>query len=730
MTWVFILIALLPFTAFLLLALFGRRIEDQSHRLTIPALFLSFLLSLIAFYAILKSGPIRLDLYTFIDSGKLKIDLGLYLDQLSVLLLLLVTGVSTLVHIFSSRYMQGDPRYARFFAVMSLFTFSMLMLTMSTNLFMLYLFWEIMGICSYLLISHWAENRSSYESAMRVFLVNAAADIGLGLGLFLTFATFETLDIQQILGGAETKVGHTVNLLGWLGLQWNVEVLTLIALLLFLGAMGKSAQFPFHIWLPFAMEAPTPVSALIHAATLVKAGVFLVLRMSPLFILSPAAMNVMITIGAITAFLGATVALTQTDIKRTLAYSTMSQLGLMMLACGAGAFIAATFHLLAHGALKAFLFLSAGSALQHLEGAPHLEKEKQRKTWLALPFSTLISAFSLAWLSPVLIALSGYGMLWFSSRSNGVSPLFWFIVLGTVFLTALHLSRGFNRVINNKMIPAWLSTSSDSSHSPRYLGLPGLGPAVLIATIATLFLTGALAWTWNGFTTFLYPAIALSELPPRLAEMSFFTMMLIVVGIGAALLGLIFSQFNLYGFIHGSPKRLGLYKRFYVLTHNKWYIDEICDTYIVRPNLRFSRWLWEAVDIRIIERFILVSGDSTVSFARWLWKSVDVRIIGRMIEGTAGMTVGLARWLWTSVDIRVLGILVEGTAKLTQRTAGWLWRSVDIRWLDRFVHNIGKKNEAAGQTLREIEPSMLQHQLLVIIFSLVAAMILFLIFFL
>jgi NADH:ubiquinone oxidoreductase subunit 5 (subunit L)/multisubunit Na+/H+ antiporter MnhA subunit len=278
------------------------------------------------------------------------------------------------------------------------------------------------------------------------------------------------------------------------------------------------------------------------------------------------------------------------------------------------------------------------------------------------------------------------------------------------------------------MTPAWLSPSSVPSAPPRYLGLPGLGPLVLIATIATLFLTGTLAWIWNGFTTFLYPAIALSELPPNLSEMSFFTMMLIFAGIGAALLGLVFSQFNLYGFIQGSPKRLGWYKRFYVWTHNKWYIDEICDSYIVYPNLRFSRWLWEAVDIRVIERFILVSGNCTVSFSRWLWKSVDVRIIGRSIEGTAAMTVGLARWLWTSVDIRVLGMLVEGTAKITQQMAGWLWRSVDIRWLDRFVHGVGKKNEAAGQTLREIEPSMLQHQLLVIIFTLVAVMILFLIF--
>jgi NADH-quinone oxidoreductase subunit L len=439
-------------------------------------------------------------------------------------------------------------------------------------------------------------------------------------------------------------------------------------------------------------------------------------------------MNVMIIIGAITAFLGATVALTQTDIKRILAYSTMSQLGLMILACGAGAFIAATFHLLAHGASKAFLFLSAGSALQHLEATPHVEKEEQPTAWFAFPPSTLISAFSLAWLSPVLIALSGYGMLWFSPRSNGLSPLFWFIALMTVFLTALHLSRGLNRGTNKKMGPPGVTPSLVSPNSSLFLGLPGLGPAVLIATISSLVLAGALAWFWGGITTFLYPTVALSELPPNPSKLSFFTMMLILAGFGAALLGLIFSQFNLYGFIQGSPKRVGWYKRFYVLTHNKWYMDEICDAYIVRPNLKFSRWLWEAVDMRLIERFTLFSADGTVSFSRWLWKSVDVRIIGRVIEGTAGLTVGLARWLWASVDIRALGWLVDGTAKITQQTAGWLWRSVDIRWLERFVNGIGRKNEAAGQTLREIEPSMLQHQLLVMIFALVAALILFLLF--
>ena len=268
----------------------GRRLGEASHKLGIPAVVLSFGLSVAAFVEVLRNGPQSISLYRLLQSGSLAVDLGFFIDQLTVLLLLLVTGVSTIVHIYSSRYMIGDPRYGRFFAVMGLFTSAMVMLVMSRNLLMTYMCWEAMGICSYLLISHWAQRKAAGNAATKAFLVNAVADVGLGLGVILTFHTFGTLDIPQILERAASISGQTINLLAWAGLQLPVQSTTLITLLLFMGALGKSAQIPFHVWLPFAMEAPTPVSALIHAATMVNAGPFLLVRFSPLLMLSPVAM--------------------------------------------------------------------------------------------------------------------------------------------------------------------------------------------------------------------------------------------------------------------------------------------------------------------------------------------------------------------------------------------------------------------------------------------------------
>ena len=362
---VFILIPLLP----LLASCHPRAAADgawvkQATSVAIPAVVLSFGLSVAAFVEILRNGPRTVPLYRLLQSGSLVVDLSFYIDQLTVLLLLLVTGVSAVVHVYSSRYMIGDPRYSRFFAVIALFTFAMVTLVMSNNLLMTYMCWEVMGICSYLLISHWAERKAACEAATKAFLVNAVADVGLGLGVILTFSTFGTLDIQQILARAESISGQTINLLSWAGLDLPVQTTTLIVLLLFTGALGKSAQVPLHVWLPFAMEAPTPVSALIHAATMVNAGPFLLVRFSPLLVLSPVAMTVIAVIGATTALFAALVSLTQTDIKKLLAYSTISQIGFMIMTCGVGAFVAAIFHLLAHGFLKGFLFLSTGNALQ------------------------------------------------------------------------------------------------------------------------------------------------------------------------------------------------------------------------------------------------------------------------------------------------------------------------------------------------------------------------------
>ena len=343
---IYTLIPLLPLTASFILILFGERLQGKGHRLVIPAVAFSFLMSIVAFLDVSANGPIRVHLYQFLDVGRLGVDLGFYIDQLTVLILLLVTGVSTVVQVYASRYMIGDLRHSRFFALTALFTAAMTLLVMSSNLLLTFIFWELMGLCSYLLISHYAERPSAARAATKVFLVNSVADVGLAIGVVLTFLTFDTLDIPEIL--AIAKSGADIPTLS----------ITLLTLCLFCGAVGKSAQMPAHIWLPFAMEAPTPVSALIHAATMVNAGPFLLVRLSPVLVLSPTAMMVIATVGGVTALFAALVSSTQTDVKRTLAYSTISQLGFMTMLCGVGAFVAAIFHLIAHGFFKAFLFLS------------------------------------------------------------------------------------------------------------------------------------------------------------------------------------------------------------------------------------------------------------------------------------------------------------------------------------------------------------------------------------
>jgi NADH-quinone oxidoreductase subunit L len=363
----FVLIPLLPLLASLVLLLGGHRWGENGHRIGIPAIAFSFGLSVAAFIEVLRNGPFTLSLYRLFQSGSLTIELTLFVDQLTVLLLLLVTGVSWVVHVYSSRYMRGESRYNRFFAVIALFTFSMILLVMSGNLLMSLITWEVMGICSYLLISHAAERQSACRAATKAFLVNAVADVGLSFGIILTFFTFGTLDIPTILVQAASMKDYTINILGWMGLDLHIYPVTLIPFFLFMGAMGKSAQMPFHVWLPLAMEAPTPVSALIHAATMVNAGPFLLVRMSPLIILSPFAMTFIAIIGATTAVFAGIVSLTQSDIKKILAFSTISQIGFMVMACGLGAFAVAIFHLLAHGCYKAFFFLSTGNALRSVE---------------------------------------------------------------------------------------------------------------------------------------------------------------------------------------------------------------------------------------------------------------------------------------------------------------------------------------------------------------------------
>ena len=340
------LIPLLPLLAFVILGLAGHIIKERAHWIAVPAVGISFLLSLVAFSEVAGGHILHIPLYVWGSSGDLTISLGLYVDQLTAVMLLLVTIVSGLVHVYTIGYMHGEPGYARFFSNIALFTFSMLMLVMSDNFLQLFVFWEAVGLCSYLLIGHWYEKESARAAATKAFIVNRIGDFGFMLGILLVFVVFGSLQYEQVFSQAASNSSDVLSVLG----VWEMSAITMICLLLFIGAVGKSAQVPLHVWLPDAMEGPTPISALIHAATMVTAGVFMVARLSPLYDLSPVAMDVVAVTGALTMVLGATIALTQNDIKRVVAYSTVSQLGYMMMACGLGDYTEGIYHLLTHGA--------------------------------------------------------------------------------------------------------------------------------------------------------------------------------------------------------------------------------------------------------------------------------------------------------------------------------------------------------------------------------------------
>jgi len=686
----FVLIPLLPLLAFLIILLGGRRWGENSHRIGIPAIGLSFGLSVAAFIEVLRNGPFTLSLYRLFQSGSLTIDLTLYVDQLTVLLLLLVTGVSGVVHVYSSRYMIGESRYNRFFAVIALFTFSMILLVMSGNLLILLISWEVMGICSYLLISHAAERPSACRAATKAFLVNAIADVGLSFGIILTFYTFGTLDIQTILAQAEGMQDHTINVLGWMGLDLHIYPVTLIPFFLFMGAMGKSAQIPFHVWLPGAMEAPTPVSALIHAATMVNAGPFLLVRLSPLIVLSPYAMTFIFIIGATTAVFAGIVSLTQSDIKKILAYSTISQIGFMVMACGLGAFAVAIFHLLAHGCYKAFFFLSTGNALRSVErGLEHGNHEHPVSEGMGILYG---GALVLALLPPLVLFSGSYEYLW--GVTGFVSATIGFKIIGliTVFVASQYLFKGVTSLFVHGPKTYWPTSGQHG------LETQSVRPQLLNGTILTglilamIFAGGLLTLFWSWFADFLAPALTFPGVTLGEGAVENGFPFWLVVSLGTAVAGWVYAYSTQIRFQHQVSRANGRSNRLYVLFWNKGYFDEIYDAYLVTPTIQFAHWLWRIIDIKVIDNFIRFIGTGTVYIAGWLWQIIDIRFIDRFVHFSGTFSVNFA---------------------------GRLWRIVDIHWLERRVGQVAGQANTAGKLLQEMESRTIKHQLLVMIFWLV-----------
>jgi len=587
------LIPVLPLMGFAINITLGRNhIKDKAHFIGIPMVLAAWALALFAFWNVLHGNIFDGDIYTWISSGGFVVSVGFLVDQLTAVMLIVVTTVSLLVHIYSVGYMHGEEGYYRFFAYLNLFTFSMLMLIMGNNFLQLYFGWEAVGLCSYFLIGYYYEKKSASDAGKKAFIVNRFGDFGFGLGVILVFLTLGTLNYADAFGKADILLGQSITVLGN-----NMNMPTLIALLLFCGAVGKSAQVPLHIWLPDAMEGPTPVSALIHAATMVTAGVFMVARCAPIFNLSPTAMAVVAVTGAVTAIFAGTIALVQRDIKRIIAYSTVSQLGYMVLACGVGAYSAGIFHLFTHAFFKALLFLGAGSVMHAMGGELDIFKMGGLKKYMPITYWTfLLASLSIAGFPFMAGFLSKDEILLMAFLSESpVGKFVWTLGIITAFLTAFYSFR----IVFLAFHGEFRGTEEQKHHlheSPMTMTFP------LIILAAGAIGAGWFGLPWhNSFSHFMEPLLGEPEVhATHLLEGGLMTLAVAIFA------GAVYLAHYFYMKRTDIPTRLAAnYSIIHNLLWNKYYIDEIYNALIIRPTL----WVAGSVivgitDGRIIEGFV------------------------------------------------------------------------------------------------------------------------------
>jgi len=449
MQTLYLIVPLAPLVGAIIAGLFGRLVgRTGSHVATIAGVAVSLIASVMVFQDVLAGNTFNGTVYTWMVLGDLRFEVGFLIDSLTAMMMLVVTFVSLMVHIYTIGYMHDDPGYQRFFSYISLFTFSMLMLVMSNNFLQLFFGWEAVGLVSYLLIGFWYQKETAIYANLKAFLVNRVGDFGFILGIGLVLAHFGSLDYATVFAKAPSLANETIDL--WPGASWML--MTVIGILLFIGAMGKSAQFPLHVWLPDSMEGPTPISALIHAATMVTAGIFMVARMSPLYELSDVALSFIMVIGAITALFMGFLGIVQNDIKRVVAYSTLSQLGYMTVALGASAYSVAVFHLMTHAFFKALLFLAAGSviiAMHHNQDIRYMGglKKYMPITWI----TSLIGSLALIG-TPFLSGFYSKETIIEAAKLSDLpgSGFAYFAVLAGVFVTAFYSFRMYFLVFHGK----------------------------------------------------------------------------------------------------------------------------------------------------------------------------------------------------------------------------------------------------------------------------------------
>jgi len=626
-------IVFLPLIGFLIAFLFGRSLGARaSEVVTTGFLFLSCLLSWIVFIRTGFGGvDARAQVMNWITVGNLKIDWALRIDTLSAMMLIVVTSVSALVHLYSIGYMHEDESRPRFFAYLSLFTFAMLMLVTADNLVQMFFGWEGVGLASYLLIGFWYQKPSANAAAMKAFVVNRVGDFGFMLGIFAVFVMTNSVAFSEVFAAAPGLAGQSIT---FLGRHWDAP--TVIAILLFIGAMGKSAQFLLHTWLPDAMEGPTPVSALIHAATMVTAGVFMVARMSPIFELSPTALDFVMLIGATTAFFAATVGLVQNDIKRVIAYSTCSQLGYMFVAMGAGAYSIGVFHLFTHAFFKALLFLGAGSVIH----AMHHEQDMRHMGGLRHKIP-----FTFAMMTIGTLALTGFPFTaGFYSKDSVIEAAFashnHFHAYG-YWMTVI--AAGMTSFYSWRLV---FMTFFGKPHDHHHYDHAHESPLTMTIPLAVLAV-GALfsgvvfynAFVGEGMHAFFRSSIfmgAQNHILHDIHEVPFWAKWLPTLMMALGFLVAVWFYILDPKVPVALAKSQDVLYRFLL---NKWYFDELYDRIIVRPLLCLGRLLWKRGDGTVIDGF----GPDGVSA-----RVVD--ITGRMVRLQTGylyhyafvMLIGLA----------------------------------------------------------------------------------------
>ena len=592
-------IVTLPLLGALIACLGNRRLGDRPAMwITSGLMLVSFVLSWIVFLQY-DGAPRTTELFTWFASGTFEAKWAVKVDQLSAVMLVVVTTVSSMVHVYSIGYMGHDHSKPRFFAYLSLFTFCMLMLVTAENFIQMFFGWEGVGLCSYLLIGFWFHRPSANAAAIKAFIVNRIGDFGFALGIMGVFFIFGTVGFDAVFAATPGKVGQTFHFL-----SWDVDILTALCLLLFVGAMGKSAQLGLHTWLPDAMEGPTPVSALIHAATMVTAGVFMVCRLSPMFEYAPDAKMVVAIVGAATAFFAATVGLVQNDIKRVIAYSTCSQLGYMFFAAGVGAYGAAMFHLFTHAFFKALLFLCAGSVIHAM--SDEQDMRRMGGIWKLIPYT-----YVLMWIGS--LALGGLGIPGvfgfagfyskdiilesaFAAHTGAGTFAFWLGVAAAV-MTAFYSWRLLIMTFHNET-RADHETYHHVHESPWVMLVPLIVLAVGAVFSGFLFygdFVGERMQEFWGASIFFHPE---NEVPHHAHEVPLWVKLApLVVGLIGIAVAYLFYMFrtDLPGKLAGAMG--GLYR--FLL--NKWYFDELFEATLVEPAKKLGFGLWKGGDGKIID---------------------------------------------------------------------------------------------------------------------------------